>query len=98
MLLCQLFKLIVKVIVKLNNIYYTMASTDKSQANEKEGDSPLNELMENAGVTTPEELAALISARSGEKISASTLRRRFKEGEKGWRKLKPKFNSVGCSF
>lgn len=63
-----------------------MASTKKSQAN-KEGDSPLNELMESAGVATPEELAVLISAKSGERISASTLRRRFNEGQKGWRKL-----------
>ena len=67
-----------------------MARQTKSQPNQEgnqESDSPLNELLAKSGVTTPEELAALISARSGEKISGSTLRRRFNSGLKGWRKL-----------
>lgn len=75
-------------VVILNIIYYTMVKTEKSQGNEKQGgESPLNELLERAGVTTPEELAVLISVKSGEKISASTLRRRYNEGIKGWRSL-----------
>ena len=63
----------------------TKSQLDKE--NNQEGDSPLNELLARSGVTTPEELAALISAKSGEKISGSTLRRRFNSGLKGWRKL-----------
>lgn len=73
-------------IVKLNIILYIMVRANKSQG-KKEGDSPLNELLERAGVATPEELAVLITAKSGEKISASTLRRRYNEGVKGWRNL-----------
>ena len=71
----------------LNNLHYTIVKTRKSQGNKQEGDSPLNELLERAGVATPEELAVLISVKSGKKISASTLRRRYNEGIKGWRSL-----------
>lgn len=64
-----------------------MARAKKSQQDKEVGESPLNELMERAGVATPEELATLISVKSGERISPSTFRRRYNEGVKGWRNL-----------
>lgn len=54
----------------------------KSQAT----DCPLKEIREQLGLS-PEELAGVITYKSGQKISGATFRRREEEGSNGWKKL-----------
>ena len=49
-------------------------------------DCPLKEIREHLGLS-PEELAGVITYKSGQKISGSTFRRREEEGSDGWKKL-----------
>ena len=51
------------------------------------GESPLEFLLAQANVRTLDELAALISHISGQPISGATLRRRNKDGKRGWAEL-----------
>ncbi|WP_293135885.1 hypothetical protein, partial [Microcoleus sp. bin38.metabat.b11b12b14.051] len=50
------------------------------------GDFPLTTFLQNTGFSY-ERLAGAISHLSGQEVSASTLRRRAREGRQGWERL-----------
>ncbi|MEG4529869.1 hypothetical protein [Microcoleus sp. D2_18a_D3] len=60
-----------------------MAKESQSQART---DCPLKEIREQLGLS-PEELAGVITYKSGQKISGATFRRREEEGANGWKRL-----------
>lgn len=60
-----------------------MAKESQSQA---KTDCPLKEIREQLGLS-PEELAGVITYKSGQKISGATFRRREEEGANGWKRL-----------
>lgn len=62
-----------------------MANGIKSQLTVK-GDFPLTTFLQKTGFSH-ERLAGAISHISGQEVSASTLRRRAREGREGWEKL-----------
>lgn len=64
-----------------------MSNHRQSQGKKAGGESPLEDLLEKTGLNSWEELAAMISVKSGQKISGSTLRRHAKKGWDGWLSL-----------
>lgn len=63
-----------------------MKESAESQGHEKE-ELPLEHLLKKAGLSSWEELAAMISIKSGQSISGATLRRHAKRGWEGWLSL-----------
>ncbi len=84
LLFMRLVKLTSFLLVNLTRYQYNMVTDIKSQPTL--GHFPLSTFLQQTGFSY-ERLAGAISHISGQEVSASTLRRRAREGSRGWEKL-----------